>query len=74
MTEEFKPGAEVQPDGSVRFDGPPITPEMQTVFGGFGCGLRVTGIVVFDKHIVVSYDDGLLKMNFVPVMDGVGVI
>lgn len=46
----------------VKFDGPPITPELQKVFGMFG---QVKGILVYANTIHVEYESGE-KVRFNP--------
>lgn len=47
--------------------GPPVTPEMQQLFGPFGHG-EVTGIVQVRSGLSVAYDNGV-QLTFTPVIE-----
>lgn len=51
----------------VRLDGPPVTREMQLLFGAYG-GSEVVGIVQLQEGLRVNYRSGL-QISFVPVPD-----
>lgn len=59
----------VQDDHSVIFTGPPVTPEMQLLLGGYAGGKAVAGIVALQEGLHVSFDDGT-KMLFVALPEG----
>lgn len=62
--------AEIQPDGGVKFDGPPVPIEMQRLFAEYGGGRRVTGVIALTNFLRVTYDDGALSVDFMPVVNG----
>lgn len=53
-------------DGMI--SGAPITNEMQQIFGPSGGGMAVTGIVVTDDGISVTYGDNEVVVQFQPVI------
>lgn len=54
--------------GDGKISGPPITNEMQQIFGPTGGGMAVTGIVVTDQGINVTYGDNEVVVQFQPVI------
>jgi hypothetical protein len=52
------------PFTAIEITGPPVTPELQAVFGAFG---KVRGIVIMTLNIDVTYEDGTV-VTFTPVM------
>jgi hypothetical protein len=56
-------------DGTVTLHGPPVTVEMQQVFGSYAGGAQVTGLVLLKDGVKVVYADGSDYL-FVAVPDG----
>jgi hypothetical protein len=52
----------------VPVEGPPITREMQLLFGAYGQG-RLVGVVQMREGLLVTYDNGV-QLTFVPVPTG----
>jgi hypothetical protein len=48
------------------FDGPPVTPEMQLLFGPYAGGAPVTGVLQLRDGLHVVYADGS-RYTFMPV-------
>ncbi len=54
--------------GSVRFTGPPVTREMQQLFGGYSGNGVVTGIIQLPKGLRVTYENGVTIL-FAPLIE-----
>lgn len=55
------------------FHGPPVTPEMQLLFGAYAAGATVTGIAQLRDGLHVEFADGS-KTLFVPVPEGAALV
>lgn len=53
---------------TVTLSGPPVTLEMQMIFGFYGQA-TVTGVAVLNDGLHVAYEDGLM-LTFIPTHPG----